>query len=84
MTSDEKPSEQLAYKAIGLAIGTIAHGAYLAYRYFRHGRVNPINIGVLAVLAAATIVAIVIVFLLRRDESRQPNDRWYRSRDHEQ
>ena len=71
---DDKPSDQLIYKLIGLIVATAGHGLYLAYKYVRDGHVNDISVGLLIFLTAVTIVVTIVVLIMRRSEARERDD----------
>jgi hypothetical protein len=80
-SSDENPSDQLAYKTIGIAIVAIGHGLYLAYKYVRHDRVNSISLGLIIFLIVVTLFLTGLVIMMRRSEARKRNENWFVSRD---
>jgi len=83
MAEDEtktSPSDQLLYKTIGLAVATIGHGSYLAFRYLQHGHVNAVSLGLLVFLTAITLVMALFIVLLKRAEARKRGDDWFVNR----
>jgi hypothetical protein len=80
-SSDQNPSDQLAYKTIGVALVAIGHGAYLAYRYVTHGHVNAISLGLVILLAVLTLLLTGLVMMMRRSEARKRNKNWCVSSD---
>ena len=80
---EERPSDRLLYKVIGLALTVVGHGLYLMFHYVRRGRVNPISLGLCCFLATLTLFALLAVWLMRRSEASEQENSWYRSRDDE-
>ena len=73
-SSQDRPSDQLAYKTMGLGLAAVGHGAYLGYKYIRYGHVNEISVGVLVFLWVFTLVATGVLIAMRRSEARRHKD----------
>ena len=80
-SSDQNPSDQLAYKTIGVALVAIGHGSYLAYRYVTHVHVNRISLVLVIFLAFVTLLLTGLVIMMRPSEARKRNNNWFVSSD---
>jgi hypothetical protein len=80
MVTNER-ADKFGEKILVAVVATVGHGLFLTYKYFRHGRVNDISIGILVFMAAVTLVGAAFYWQMRRRADR--DSPWFETRDGE-
>jgi len=68
-------TEKLERAAFGLLLFVVAHGAYLAYNYFKYRSLNTISVALLILVSAVfvflTLLIVLAKFLNRSEEKKR-------------